>query len=80
MDTDLAMKLTEIVKEIGDTKYEIMSEVSNCKREVALVKQKLTTHMKEVEGIEVKKQRVFDKKTVIISLVIGLVTVVAVFK
>ena len=80
MDTDLAMKLTEIVKEIGDTKFEIMDEVSNCKREVALVKQKLTTHMKDVEGVETKKARIFDKKTVIISLVIGLVAVVATFK
>lgn len=77
MDTDLAMKLTEIVESIGDTKYEIMSEVSNCKREIALVKQQLTNHLK-AEEVKVKaKDKIFDKKTVIISLSIGIVAVIA---
>jgi len=78
MDTDLAMKLTEIVKEIGDTKYAIMSEVSDCKREIALVKQKLTTHLKAEEVKVTKKERRFDKKTVVLGIGLSIVGIVAV--
>jgi len=78
MDTDLAIKLTDIVESIGTAKYEIMSEVSNCKREIALVKQKLTTHLETEEARETSKNRKFDKKTVLISISIGAVAVFAV--
>lgn len=78
MDTDLAMKLTEIVKEIGDTKYAIMSEVSDCKRDIALVKQKLTTHLKAEDEKKKSKERVFDKKTVVLGILLSIVGVIAV--
>lgn len=77
MDTDLALKLTEVVKSIGDAKYEIMSEVSVCKRDIAVVKTQLCNHLKQVEQEENKKQRVFDKKTVMIGLIIGSVAIYA---
>ncbi len=79
MDTELAIRLTDIVKSIGDAKYEIMGEVSNVKREVAIIKTNLNNHLEQVEGKETTKRRAFDKKTVIISLVIGGVAVLAVF-
>ena len=79
MDTDLALRLTDITKSIGDAKYEIMSEVSNVKREVAVIKTQLCNHLDQVENEETAKDRTFDKKTVVISLVIGGVAVLAVF-
>ncbi len=79
MDTELAIRLTDIVKSIGDAKYEIMGEVSNVKRKVAIIQTNLDNHLKQVEGKEVTKQRAFDKKTVVIGLVIGGVAVLAVF-
>lgn len=79
MDTELAIRLTDIVKSIGDAKYDIMSEVSVCKRDIAVVKTQLCNHLKQVEGEEAAKERTFDKKTVVISLVIGGVAVLAVF-
>lgn len=78
MDTDLAMKLTEIVKSIGDAKLEVMSEVSECKRDIALVKQKLTTHLKAEEDKKKSKERIFDKKTVVLTILLSIVGVMAV--
>lgn len=78
MDTDLAMKLTEIVKSIGDAKLEVMSEVSECKRDIALVKLKLTTHLKAETEKETTKERRFDKKTVVLGIGLSIVGIVAV--
>lgn len=78
MDTELAMKLTDIVKEIGDTKLEIMSEVGDCKRDIALIKQKLTSHLKAEEDKVKTKERRFDKKTVVFGIALSIVGIVAV--
>ncbi len=77
MDTDLALRLTEIVKSIGDAKYDIMSEVSVCKRDIAVIKTKLNNHLEQVDKTETTKGKSFDRKTVVIGLLIGAVAVYA---
>ncbi len=80
MDIELALKLTEIVEKIGDNKTTLCSKINECKTNIALVGQKLDIHLKNQKEKEDKKDRVFDKKTVIIGIIIGVIGLVAALK
>jgi len=80
MDTELALKLTEIVEKIGDTKNELGSSIAECKKEIAVVKERLGNHLDNEEKKNNTKHRLFDKKTVVIAIVIAGVGLLAAFK
>ena len=80
MDTELSMKLIEIVEKIGDTKNELCTQIGKCRSAIAVVEQKLDDHLVNELEKDNKKERIFDKKTVILGIIIGVVGLVAAFK
>jgi len=79
MDTDLSIKLTEIVEKIGDIKTELTEKIGECKTEIGIVKTNLKNHLENEEKKNNKKERRFDKKTVIFGILLGVVGLIAAF-
>ena len=80
MDTELGLKLTEIVEKIGETKNDLCNQLGECRKDIAVLDEKLDNHLENEEKKHKKKERRFDKKTVILGIVIGVVGLVAAFK